>query len=180
MTTANCKHCGASVEGQRQICDGCKKARQRAYDRERYLANREVTIARVRAYQEQSPEKWLEYARTYHRRNPEKVAQISRRWREANPEKVQASGRRAHRKRTYGLTDAGYQTLLDNQNGLCAICKHPPNSGSLPLRVLSIDHCHETGQVRGLLCSDCNLGLGRFKDSPERLKAAIEYLLRGL
>jgi hypothetical protein len=54
---------------------------------------------------------------------------------------------------------------------LCAICRQP----SVGQR-LSIDHCHETGIVRGLLCSPCNLGLGSFRDSVERLESAIRYL----
>jgi hypothetical protein len=64
--------------------------------------------------------------------------------------------------------------LYKEQNGLCAICKRDEDTAG----TLCLDHCHTTGEIRGLLCTDCNLGLGRFKDSPENLKAASEYLTR--
>lgn len=64
--------------------------------------------------------------------------------------------------------------LHTEQNGLCAICKLPEASD----RSLSLDHCHETGKIRGLLCNACNVGLGSFRDSPENLIAASEYLTR--
>jgi DNA-binding sugar fermentation-stimulating protein len=70
--------------------------------------------------------------------------------------------------RLYGLTLADFACLLDEQDYLCAVCKEPGN--------LVVDHCHETGQVRGLLCHGCNVGLGYFVDSPTRLRQAAEYL----
>ena len=58
--------------------------------------------------------------------------------------------------------------LIAEQDGLCAICKHPYING--------IDHDHETGMVRAALCLTCNIGLGMFKDSPTLLKRAVIYL----
>jgi hypothetical protein len=58
-----------------------------------------------------------------------------------------------------------------DQEGKCAICKEPETT-----RVLSIDHCHKTNKVRGLLCQRCNLGLGNFLDSRGNLQSAIDYL----
>lgn len=78
--------------------------------------------------------------------------------------------------RGYQLTVAGYLRLLEEQRNRCAICNHRPQH----LRELVIDHNHRTGQVRGLLCSKCNTALGLFRDSPDVLDAAIEYLeMRG-
>lgn len=71
----------------------------------------------------------------------------------------------------YGLTLDDYNVLLDAQDGQCAICPAKPSN-----RVLAVDHCHETGRVRALLCGACNLGLGNFRDNPERLRRAAEYL----
>ncbi len=69
------------------------------------------------------------------------------------------------RKWLYGID---YTRLLELQNGVCAICKASDN--------LQVDHCHVTQKVRGLLCGNCNTGLGMFKDSKTSLVRAIEYL----
>lgn len=66
-----------------------------------------------------------------------------------------------------------YNRIFDAQNGCCAICGR--HQSELDKR-LSVDHDHETGEVRGLLCHGCNLGLGYFKDSPTRLSNASAYL----
>ena len=79
--------------------------------------------------------------------------------------------RENHVRRTYGLSPEDVQALLAKQSGVCAICQ-----GTMEGRKLHIDHDHAKGKVRGLLCDLCNVGLGSFKDNPERLKAAIDYL----
>lgn len=78
--------------------------------------------------------------------------------------------------RQYGLTDAEYDALSKTQGGVCAICRTmgPPVRNDTPR--LAVDHCHTSGEVRGLLCANCNRGIGLFADSPERLAAAISYL----
>lgn len=73
------------------------------------------------------------------------------------------------------ITKEEYLNLYESQKGLCKICGLEP----LGKKVLSLDHCHETLKVRGLLCDNCNAGLGKFKDNPELLKAAIVYLSNG-
>lgn len=73
----------------------------------------------------------------------------------------------------HGLRPEDYGELFDAQHGKCAICKRPPRDGEF----LHIDHDHETGKVRGLLCRNCNAGLGQFKDDVDRLMAAAAYLL---
>lgn len=78
-------------------------------------------------------------------------------------------------KRTYNFTFEEYEEMLDQQNGKCSICES--KIGSARTTRLFVDHCHETGKVRGLLCSSCNNGLGQFKDSPKLLQKAINYLL---
>ena len=74
----------------------------------------------------------------------------------------------------YGITGAEYRLRLRKQRGVCAICQEKCKTGWR----LGVDHCHTSGQVRGLLCGKCNSGLGMFKDDPERLIQAIGYLLR--
>ena len=78
-------------------------------------------------------------------------------------------------KHKFGITELQYNEMLENQNNACAICKST-ESGDVRTTKLSVDHCHETGVVRGLLCSSCNKAIGFMKDSTENLKNAIEYL----
>lgn len=77
-------------------------------------------------------------------------------------------------KATYGITHADYLRMLEEQDGCCAICDTP--AIDLYHGVLDVDHNHETGEVRGLLCNSCNRLLGFAGDSKERLKRAVVYL----
>lgn len=80
-------------------------------------------------------------------------------------------------KRKFGITFSEYEVMLRQQNYVCAICK---KEESFELRgtkhSLAIDHCHKTGKIRGLLCRNCNQGLGLFHDNVEFLSQAIYYL----
>ena len=82
--------------------------------------------------------------------------------------------------RNYGINIETYEAMLDEQNSLCKICGE---EGFLMDKAkhkvkLMVDHCHETGKVRGLLCHNCNRALGLLKDDTSRLTAAIAYLER--
>jgi hypothetical protein len=85
---------------------------------------------------------------------------------------ARARDRRRLLKRVFGLTPEEFDDLLISQSGRCAICNEP-------LIDLTIDHDHQTGAVRGLLDSWCNRGLGHFRDDPDRLRSAAEYLEGG-
>lgn len=78
----------------------------------------------------------------------------------------------AQMKLKYGLTRGQFMDLLAEQGGVCAICQE----AEILEAYLTVDHCHDTGEVRGLLCRACNGGLGLFRDDPSRLEAALEYL----
>mgnify|MGYP001036879075 CR=1 FL=1 len=71
------------------------------------------------------------------------------------------------------ITYEQYEQLLEEQNGQCAICGTDENQFN---KGMCVDHCHETGQIRGLLCTECNLGIGYLKDEAELLMKAAEYL----
>ena len=77
----------------------------------------------------------------------------------------------------YGLTLEDYDEMFAAQNGLCAVCGKPPNGNGPSKDNLAVDHDHETGEVRGLVCDRCNLGLGHFFDDPDLLIAAAVYLV---
>jgi hypothetical protein len=84
----------------------------------------------------------------------------------------------AHRrhwlKKRYGLSIEQYNTLLDSQNGLCAVCQSKNADGRWD--TFAVDHDHSTGLVRGLLCNGCNRAIGFMDDNPERLESAAAYL----
>jgi Recombination endonuclease VII len=73
----------------------------------------------------------------------------------------------------YGITQLDYDRMYQIQSGCCNICKVHQ---SLLKKSLAVDHCHKTNKIRGLLCEDCNLALGRFKDSFTNLKNAMQHL----
>ena len=79
---------------------------------------------------------------------------------------------------SFGITVERFEELLELQAGCCAICHKPPTeaNGHRNKHRLHVDHDHETGTVRGLLCNNCNAGLGYFRDSQRSLGAAIKYL----
>lgn len=90
--------------------------------------------------------------------------------------------RRRNAYRRYGITLEEYDTMLAEQNFVCAICKNPESMKHKSGRFynLSIDHDHDTSIVRGLLCRNCNVGLGNFSDDIEKLSAAITYLSKSV
>lgn len=78
-------------------------------------------------------------------------------------------------RKNYGITQQEYEEILKSQNYECAICGRS-DTGIERTNRLSIDHCHDTGKVRGLLCNWCNQGLGMFRDDSSLLDKAISYL----
>lgn len=73
-------------------------------------------------------------------------------------------------KRNYNLTESDYNRILARQKGKCGICEN--------YRKLVVDHCHKTGKVRGLLCSNCNSGIGLLGENPTFIRAAAAYVAR--
>lgn len=76
----------------------------------------------------------------------------------------------------YNLTLETYDALLNKQGGVCAICSTDDPRGQSKAGRFYVDHNHKTGEVRGLLCHDCNTALGLFKDNPNLLYLANKYL----
>ena len=77
----------------------------------------------------------------------------------------------------FGISLEDYTSMLEAQGNVCAICKQPEtHKRNGKVKYLAVDHHHGTGRVRGLLCSDCNTGIGKLKDSVNILQSAIDYL----
>jgi hypothetical protein len=125
-------------------------------------------------------EKKLAYRREYVRKNKDRIAEINRKSREnMSPEKREAMLARKRittMMRRYGLTPDDYDRMLQEQAGTCALCSRTPEQERY--KRLNIDHCHDTGRVRGLLCTPCNHAIGVLGDTAEHIRRAVAYLER--
>ena len=152
--------------------------RERAAKRAWAARNREKTRAYQRAWAAANPDKVqakkARYLESRTQAQKERDRETARAWRLAHPD-PKRGGAYCHDRHvvlTFGLKPGEYAALLAAQGGGCKICGgHSPDG-----RRLHVDHCHKSGAVRGLLCKDCNVGLGSFKDSHELLAAAARYL----
>lgn len=140
-------------DGHRGECKECFRAQAKA----RYPQVRDQAIERAKKWREDNIERFRENQRRM-RSTPEG----KRRQREG------------HLKRKFGMTIEDYKRMLEEQGGGCATCGRPPR----PDIALHIDHDHETGRVRGLLCFRCNNSLGDLDDDPALLRKAAAYLVR--
>lgn len=106
-------------------------------------------------------------------RDPEYVARKGREWRAKNPERARDLILRYH----YGVEIGTYAKMLAEQEGKCAICG--TDDPGLPRYTrFHVDHCHDSKKIRGLLCSNCNIGIGNLMHSEVILRSAIDYLIR--
>lgn len=113
------------------------------------------------------PDAYKSRCRSWRTVNRDRANEIARTWRAANPDKQ----RNYFLKATYGITLEAYESLFKSQEGKCKICGQ-----EFPDETLVVDHDHQTGAVRGLLCNNCNTGIGYLRDSPDLLLKAIAYL----
>lgn len=118
------------------------------------------------------PHSTVEKRREYRERNREHIRAYQReRYHRTKDMPGERLKRRSQRLKTrYDITQSEYDDLLDKQGGVCAVC------GDNPTHDLRVDHDHESGAVRGLLCHRCNLGIGYVQDSPARARAMADYL----
>lgn len=112
-----------------------------------------TAVDRVRAWRERNPD-----------RNAEQTRRSVKAWRSRNPDA------RRHELAGYGLSREEWLLMLASQDGRCAICQRATTA------TLHVDHDHTTGRIRGLLCRNCNVALGLFRDDAEALTRAAAYL----
>lgn len=164
-----------------------RKARREGPKRDLILEQKRASHARhaeeikekIKAKRVEKPEVFKKYRDDQYASNKEAILERSRVWRETHRVELRAY----QRLRTYGLSLEGFETLLAAQGGLCAICRVDMESLAdspfgKPRTGVCVDHNHDTGKVRGLLCSACNKAIGLMKDNAVRLRAAADYLDR--
>jgi len=118
---------------------------------------------------------WAAYMRNYNAKNSEKIRENQRLWKLNNHDTYKSS----QLKHNFGISLEEYKEMLLAQDFGCAICGKTetiidPRTGTP--RMLAVDHCHETGKVRGLLCFACNSAIGSARHSTEILEEMINYL----
>jgi hypothetical protein len=146
------------------------KTKKRAYQKRWSDENRDRLNATARKRYAENRESVLAYQSAYRKANIDRINEKARERQKANPVKREPD-LNSILKGKYGITLKDYNRLLDEQCGVCAGCglSNPIN------RRLSVDHCHDTGKVRGLLCHHCNIGIGHLRHDPKLLRKMAEY-----
>ena len=114
--------------------------------------------------------------REWRAKNSDKSKEYKRRWylKSRSPEQLERE-KWTQIKYRYGLEKEDYERILEDQDNKCKVCDKEFDSNGQSTK-LHIDHCHDSDEVRGFLCSNCNVGLGFFYDDPAILQSAAEYL----
>jgi hypothetical protein len=162
--TGQCTDCGAGVYANSRYCGTCRKkrsVRQRERRRRDRAAWRAAGLCTLCGGARDTPHKMCSACSA--RQN-----QRSKTWHQKN----RWAAREYLLRRKYGLTPDAFDALLRAQGGKCTICR-----SVLEMTSLHVDHCHDSGLVRGLLCRSCNVGLGHFRDDPLLLQRAARYLV---
>jgi len=136
-----------------------------------YRENNKEKVAKSRAkYYQESKEEYTEKRKEYYQKNKEAIIAGVKKYRENNLEQI----KERKRKKNYGIEPGTYDKMLLEQDNKCCVCYIELDQ----CKQISIDHCHKSGDVRGLLCSRCNLMLGMVEDNIDILQSAINYLAK--
>lgn len=133
---------------------------------------------KIKEYNQKRREQRLLLGDEYYEKNKEFRKQQSKDYYERNKDKVSKRNRIRHLKLTYNLDAQQYLDMINKQNNCCAICNKPEHRilKTGDIKPLSVDHNHTTGEVRALLCNDCNALLGFAKENIGVLQNAITYI----
>jgi hypothetical protein len=147
---------------------------------------RACTRAKASESHERNREHRRDYRHRYYEENKDKIRDKIREWNDQNKEFIKQRRKKRYQEnkaeyrskwlmKNYGIKAADYDRMLLEQGGLCKICKSSDHK-SKRVEHFAVDHDHETGQVRGLLCHSCNRGIGYLQDRLEIVEAAAKYL----
>ena len=159
-----CKYCERESAKKSRAKHGAKR-------------NEQLRIRRLTDHEwaEEQRKKDREGRKKNYHKNRDKILKARSDKNKTNPEKLMATNLR----KMYGITISDYDNMLKAQNNLCAICSLPETSihpRTKEIKKLSVDHNHNSGKVRGLLCTRCNCMIGYARESEILLNKAIEYL----
>jgi len=175
ISTMNCDIHGQftldsiAIHGARIRCKACRqKGIRESYEthKEKYaekfrIERRELVNQRLKEARKLNLEKYREYGRNKYHKNKQRILDLKA-------------------ATMHDISLETYQDMIVKQDNKCMICKKPEtrkSSQSNDITRLCVDHCHQTGIVRGLLCHSCNTALGKFEDDIPRMVDAIEYLI---
>jgi hypothetical protein len=181
-----CFRCTEEFEGaslHSKFCSKCKKLQRydankrwrdkTNYDKKYYQENKEHCIEQSKKWYEKSEE------------NKRKHGDAVKKWREKNKEKLdkwfdehKKDKRLYDVKRNHGLSAEEFHKLIDDAGEFCPICGTKFEGVGAKMTAPHIDHDHKNGKIRGIICSSCNLALGKFKDDPEIVEKAAAWLRR--
>jgi hypothetical protein len=148
---------------------------ERWFDPARFLFRKNVALRNARVKYWKDPEKSRTKVREYGAANRQMKRESFKKWAMRNKPEI----RNNRLKRDYGISSEDYSNMLTAQYGKCAICgtnESAIRKTSGRVHDLCVDHCHTTGKVRGLLCVNCNVAIGKLKDNPLLMLKAAEYV----
>lgn len=177
-------------DGYDYLCKTCKKIKGKQYfelnkkdiskkNKEYYLTHRKETLKQCKKYALEHKEEIKTRRHKWYKKNKKHHNQLTKQYYLKHKSKLLKDGFRQALKRNFNLSINDYNTMMQEQKGVCAICKRTETlkkTNGISVRRLSVDHDHKTGKVRGLLCNRCNVILGKIEDNTILLNTMIKYL----
>ena len=163
-------------DGRQSFCKSCACENTKRYNR----VNKEQVKQKSKQRYQQNKDKIAQERKQYYQKNKSQIKQQKKKYEAQNKERLKKYRqenkeriKQRHLKTRYGISLEQYNEMLKSQNSQCAICR---THQSTLKTCLAVDHCHKTNQIRGILCSSCNTGIGHLKDDIKILEKAILYL----
>ena len=147
-----------------------KKEANRKYCREYYKKNKKRMLEHTRKWNENNKERMEEYRKKYYKKNKEKIKEYWRDYQQKNPDAYRNTSLKAN----YGITLEDRNRMIEEQDGYC---KNPfclVKLSDIPERHVHVDHDHKTGEIRGIMCHECNTNLGKIEKNPLRFKGLLQ------
>lgn len=153
------------TRGYQYKCKSCVSI----FDKSPNPESRLKKIAKLKKWHLDNPDKRKEQKRRHYEKYKDKIDQRAKDWYNNNKERYKDNAFR----RKYGITLEQYDLMRKQQNYCCAICKTSETESG---KKMFVDHNHQTGAVRKLLCTQCNAGIGMLQDNPEIMERAAKYV----